>query len=112
MIGNTLGEAPKTSLTGDLAAVWSKLEEDETARWVANLDAVLAEKLAGVGLTSNRGETHLGGFIDSFIRQRVDVKPRTQLFYEQVRDGLVEFFGSKSRFIRFHRVMPSRFGCI
>ena len=67
--------------------------DDETARWVAKLDSAMAEKLASVFLISQRGETQLGRFIDSFILERVDVKPRTQLFYEQVRNGLIEFFG-------------------
>ena len=77
--------------------------DDETARWVAKLDSVMAEKLASVFLISKRSETQLGRFIDSFIRERVDVKPRTQLFYEQVRDGLIEFFGISKP---IHQISP------
>jgi len=68
--------------------------DDETARWVAQLDTTMLDKLAAVGLIPKRKAATLGDFLDSYINSRCDVKPRTRAFYEQVRDGLLNHFGS------------------
>ncbi len=67
----------------------------ETAKWVADLDDKLANKLALVGLIPKREETHstLGAFIDSYLISRRDIKPRTRVSLMQVRGNLVGYFG-------------------
>ena len=41
--------------------------DDETARWVANLDNSLADKLARVGLTCRRERATLAAFLTDYI---------------------------------------------
>lgn len=67
--------------------------DDETSRWVAELDDVLYDRLAAVGLVAERDSTTLGAFIDRYIESRTDVKPATNYKYENTRRKLVEFFG-------------------
>jgi hypothetical protein len=68
--------------------------DPETARWVAELDSTLADKLAAVGLIPPREKATVAGFIDAFIAKRTDVKPGTVIAYRQGRDSLVEFLGA------------------
>ena len=65
----------------------------ETARWVADLDTVLSEKLAKVGLIQRRKVATLQAFISDYITNRVDVKPATREIWSQGERGLVDFFG-------------------
>jgi integrase len=67
--------------------------DDETARWMANLDDVLADKLAAVGLISRRERATLAAFIDGYISGRTDVKGRTVAKYRTTRGYLVDYFG-------------------
>ena len=70
---------------------------DATSRWVADLESVMYDKLAHVGLIKPRGSSSLGGFVDSYIQQRIDVKKSTRMVYERVRRYLVEYFGENRR---------------
>ncbi len=77
-------------LTGNAVAT-------DTARWVAELDAKLADKLARVGLIAQRDAkqaTVLGKFLEDFAGRRIDVKPATKEVWSQVMRNLVEHFGA------------------
>ena len=78
-----------------LAAQISKQPIDaETARWVAGLDDVLAERLANVGLLGRRDSVLLADFIDAYAESRTDLKPRTRIKFNATREYLVAFFGA------------------
>ena len=70
---------------------------DETARWLADRDTVLIDKLAAAGLVPKRESATLGAFIDSYVDSRTDVKPATKEIWRQGRLGLVGFFGADRR---------------
>ena len=67
--------------------------DDETARWVANLDTVLADKLARVGLIPGRRQATLQAFLDRYFASRIDVKPATLTVWGHTRRNLIAFFG-------------------
>jgi hypothetical protein len=46
--------------------------DGETARWVADLDTQLADKLAAVGLIPKRQRATLAAFLDSCITSRAE----------------------------------------
>ena len=68
--------------------------DGETARWVADLDDQLADKLAAVGLIPRRERATLKAFLDSYIEGRTDVKFRTKWKYQTTRQNLLDFFGN------------------
>ncbi len=76
------------------ASITGHAVDAETGRWVADLDDVLRDKLAAVGLVAKREAATLATFIDGYIRTRSDVKPGTVIVYGQTRRNLVEHFGS------------------
>lgn len=68
----------------------------ETAEWLKELDEDVHAKLAALGLVSSRTTTAtlaLGAFIDGYIADRTDAKPRTIINLKQTRTDLVKFFG-------------------
>ena len=69
--------------------------DNETAEWVANLNDVMADKLATVGLIPRREDTQLelATYLDTYIAKRADVKPSTATVYRHTRRALVDFFG-------------------
>jgi integrase len=69
--------------------------DDEVARWVVELDQVMADKLAAVGLIPKREVATLGAFLDLYIKLRADVKETTATVYGHTRRCLVEFFGAE-----------------
>lgn len=73
--------------------------DDETARWLASLDDKMHGRVAAVGLvksrTEARGGTALAAFIDAYIADRTDAKPRTIINLKQARTDLVAFFGEQ-----------------
>lgn len=88
-------ESVKVYVEHLLTAQLSKQPIDgETARWVASLDDVLADKLAKVGLIQQRDSATLGPFVDGYIESRQDVKPGTVMVYGHTRRCLVAFFGT------------------
>ncbi len=68
--------------------------DNETARWVAELDDTLANRLAAVGLIQGRERATLKAFIEGYIKTRSDVKPATITNWGHTRRNLVEFFGA------------------
>jgi len=70
--------------------------DGDTARWVAELDTTLADKLASVQLIKPREKqepTGLGDFLDAYHDRRTDVKPATREVWRQPIRNLKEFFG-------------------
>ncbi len=61
--------------------------EGDTARWVASLDDVLADRLAKVGLIRQRESAMLGDFLSGYIASRTDVKPLTEKKYRTTERG-------------------------
>ncbi len=72
--------------------------EPDTARWVAEREAAMANKLARVGLIPKRERTaaaKLGPFVESYIARRTDVSPHTQRIWRQTAGHLSEHFGAE-----------------
>jgi integrase len=79
------------------AAVANVSWDVETAKWVAGLSPVLADKLASVGLIPKRQERNkerLKPFLDTYVAGRTDVKPGTTTNLKIGADRMVQFFGS------------------
>ena len=75
--------------------------EADTARWVAELDPTMADKLAAVGLIPKRGlpvaqTITLAAFIAEYISGRPAMKPNTLKNYRQTERILIEFFGRET----------------
>jgi len=68
--------------------------DPETARWLGEIGAGVAEKLAQVGLIPSRESVTLKAFLDSYITARADVKPTTRTHYGHTRRCLIAFFGA------------------
>jgi integrase len=68
--------------------------DNETAQWVNGLGDTLAHKLIAVGLIPERGKAKLQEFVDGYIGQRTDVKPRTRRNLTTAKKRLVTFFGA------------------
>lgn len=78
------------------SAMMGNSPDPEIAIWVGSLDAVMYDKLAGVGLVPEREakeSAKLGDFITAYIASRTDVKPATKEVWRQGELGLVDFFG-------------------
>ncbi|EAQ78789.1 tyrosine-type recombinase/integrase [Blastopirellula marina] len=73
--------------------------DQETARWVADLDNATHEKLARVALVEPRVSQlqTLAGHIDAYLDRRAEVKPRTVISWKQARTSLLKFFGAKRK---------------
>ena len=69
--------------------------DGETARWVAELDSVLADKLAAVGLIAKQARATLKAFLDNYINSRPEWKGSTATVYGHTRRCLVEYFGAE-----------------
>jgi len=67
--------------------------EDETIKWLAGLEDVMYGKLVAVGLVGQRESLKLGTFLDSYIKDRHDVKAGTTTVYGHTRPNLIDFFG-------------------
>jgi integrase len=67
--------------------------DDETARWLAEREQTMLDKLTAAGLVAKRVSATLGGFLDDFVAGRIDVKPATQEIWSQPVRNLKEFFG-------------------
>ena len=76
------------------AAMSGHAPDQETARWVASLGSVLANRLAKAGLIEPPEKEALGDFISRYIELRHDVKPNTKKVWRQTWRHLVDFFGS------------------
>ncbi len=69
--------------------------DEQTLEWADSLDDRMHGRLAAVGLVKSResGRAGLGAFIDAYIADRTDAKPRTIINLKQARKDLIEFFG-------------------
>lgn len=76
------------------ASMLDQAIDDETARWLGTIDDAFAQKLSVAGLIAKRETTDLGGFIDSYIADRTDVKHSTSTVYGHTRRNLIEFLGA------------------
>ncbi len=79
------------------AAIAGVSWDAETAKWVAGLTPIMADKLAAVGLIPKRPERDaagLGKFLDAYIDRRTDVKPNTRRNLEACKARLVDYFGA------------------
>jgi hypothetical protein len=68
-----------------------------TAAWLAAVPAVLAGRLAELGLCQPRrtdGEITLGGFLKDYFARRDDVKPGTKTRWKQTERNLCDYFGA------------------
>ena len=68
--------------------------DDETARWLRNLDTVLADKLAAVGLVEPRNAAKVGDMLDAFLAANPHAKPATRVVWGQVGRCLRDHFGA------------------
>ena len=75
------------------ACITGHAPDDEVSRWLAKRDTVMLSKLAAVGLIPKREAATLGGFLDTYVKSRIDVKPATQEIWGQVTRNLREHFG-------------------
>jgi len=71
--------------------------DDETSRWLAALPDTMHSRLAAVGLVKPRkfSTMTLGAFVDAYIADRTDAKPRTIINLKQARKDLLDFFGAE-----------------
>ena len=92
------------------AALGKHAPDPETSAWVGELESVLYDKLAAVGLVPPREprpgdagrNVTLGVWLDQYLNGRTDIKSSTRTNLEQVRRNLLEFFGA-DRPLRHHR---------
>jgi len=68
--------------------------DDDTIRWLAQLDDTMYNKLAAVGLVAERKSVKIGAFLDDYISGRHDVKAATTIVYGHTRRNLIDFFGA------------------
>src|SRR5262245_27819536 len=69
--------------------------EAETAKWLAEREGWLRDRLATLGLAEPRAERmRLGEFLDMYIAGRKDLKPSTLTVLGHTRRCLIEFFGT------------------
>ena len=90
-------EAFKVKVEQLVSAKITGAMDDETARWVAGLDAVAHEKLAAVGLIPERhrqAAVKLGQFLADYRTARTDIKPSTRRHLVQAADNLVQFLSA------------------
>ena len=67
--------------------------DPEVSRWVASLGDVMLGKLAAVGLIPKRQVVTLKGFVEAYIKSRIDVKSGTREAYLHAYRNLMEHFG-------------------
>ncbi len=68
-----------------------------TARWVADLEPAMADKLARVGLIPDRevqAAATLEPFLADYVERRVDVSQATKEVWSQVTRNLIDHFGA------------------
>jgi hypothetical protein len=88
-------QAFKVKLESLIAAGITGNMDDETSRWLAEMDDRTHGRLAAAGLVKARksGRAVLGTFIDTYIAGRLDVKPQTASNMQQVRRWMTNHFG-------------------
>jgi len=77
---------------------WAKINNQspdaETARWLVTTEADTINKLAAVGLCERRSAAALGGYVETYVEGRTDVKPATKEIWGQGKRSLLEHFGT------------------
>ena len=71
-----------------------------TAEWLANLPAVMRERIERVGLAEPREDAHcpmLKEWLDRYIASRTDAKQSTRTTWGQARRFLIDYFGPHKR---------------
>jgi hypothetical protein len=87
-----------------------------TSAWLSMIDDALAKSLADVGLIvprkteAEQSASTLGPFIDSYLAQRTDVKPRTKDNLTQAKRWLVEYFGAEKPLAESRKATPTNGG--
>lgn len=79
------------------AKLMSQPISTDTARWVAELDPTLADKLARVGLIARADSTAnpmLSAFVTDWLSSRAEYKPASRRAWRQVTDALTTQFGN------------------
>lgn len=66
--------------------------DDETSRWLADLDTALYEKLAAVSLVRPRTSKELGPWLEKYIGGRSDLKPESRRKLQQTIHKLLAHF--------------------
>jgi integrase len=88
-------ESVKTKVEALVSALLSgQSPDDETSRWVANLDAVMADKLAAVGLIAKHSRATIGELAKVFIASHPGAKPATYVTWARVEADLADHFGA------------------
>ena len=75
------------------AAITGSPLDDEVARWVADRDSTMVDKLVAVGLIPKRQRTTLQSFLDNYANGRADWKESTATVYGHTQRCLIEYFG-------------------
>jgi integrase len=96
-VSQRAAEAVKFRVEQLLAAkLTGHANEADTARWLADIDPVLAKKLAAVGLIATpetKVAATMGPFLRAYLESRADLKPATKIVRGQVIRDLTEFLG-------------------
>ena len=91
-----MAETYKRQIEQLLNAAWSgEPVKPDTARWVADLNDRIRDRLARAGLVRQVSSAILADFVDSYVAGRTDLKPRTIIKFRATRDYLIEFFGAE-----------------
>ncbi len=77
------------------ASIANEAPRDDTARWVASLDATMYDKLANAGLVKRREVATLGDFTRRYIDGRHDIKARTRINLDRARKYLLDYCDAK-----------------
>jgi len=71
--------------------------DDETSRWLVDLDDVIHARLAAVGLVQERQSLELGAWVEKYLASRAgDLKPESLRKLQQTKDKLLGFFDAKT----------------
>ncbi|WP_417744719.1 tyrosine-type recombinase/integrase [Rosistilla oblonga] len=72
----------------------SQAPDDKTLQWLDEADDDIYDKLAAVGLVDDRSTTRLSAFVDEYIENRTDLKPRTVIKFNATKDYMIAHFGA------------------
>lgn len=88
-------DAVRVRIEQVLASRSTGVLDAEAAHWLENLDDVMHEKLARLGLVNRREvqKPSLGALLDAYFKT-LNVKPGTRRTYEQTRTSLEGYFGA------------------
>lgn len=94
-VNQRTAEAVKVKIEALVAAsITGHAVDNETSRWLAELDQMMLDKLSKAGLIEKQRVATLAAFIDDYIAGRTDLKDRTQELLQVARDNLVSMFGA------------------